>query len=622
LFSESTFLVIENILSLPFNQLKGRMATRRKQKRKSVKKPLKITEAGDWPMVDEKPEPKEKNWWLPYILLFVIPFILYGSSITFEYVLDDKIVLSENSFVKKGVSGISEIFTTESFTGFLGSQKDLVVGARYRPLSIAMFAVEYEFFGLNPKVNHFINILLYALTGLLFYRVLKNLWSKDSSGWFIAVPFMAALLFVLHPVHTEVVANIKSRDEILSLFLCLVSLHLSYKFTQNNRKSYLLLCGLIFLLALLAKENAITFLAVIPLTLYVFQKLSVKRLINLCLPLLFATALFVYIRYEVVGYVLDSGTQVTGLMNDPFLGATLADKYATIVYTLGYYLRLLIFPHPLTHDYYPYQIPIMNWGDWQVLLSLALYLFAIGFAFVKLKKRSVTAWGILTFLATLSIVSNLFFPIGTFMNERFLYMPSIAFVVVLAYWTLEKLPLQFQKYKLSKNIAFGILILLLAGYSYKTLERVPAWESPLSLNTAASKVSVNSARANQFMAYSLYVEANATPDRVQKQKLLEEATLFVDKALGIYPGYPDANNCKAGVAAGLYQLNGDLDALLKAFYEVQLRLPSPFVDTYLEYLQGRGDINKLNSFYQKLGTDLIINGNRPKGEFYLRKIRQ
>lgn len=598
------------------------MAKRKKQRKKSPKRTSKGRSHAEELALEEEMVATRKTGLLPYILLFIIPFILYGTSITYEYVLDDKIVLSENTFVKQGLDGIGDIFTTESFTGYLGSQQDLVVGARYRPLSIAMFALEYEIFGLNSKVNHFLNILLYAFTGMLFFHILRNLWVDKGNRWFMAVPFIAALLFLLHPLHTEVVANIKSRDEILTLLFSLLALHFTYKFAVNSKRINLFFGGGLFFLALLAKENAITFLAVIPLTLFVFRKLSLRKILTTSIPLILATAVFIYIRFEVVGYLLDSGKEVKGLMNNPFLGVDMADKFATIVFTLGYYLKLLLFPHPLTHDYYPYQIPIMNWADWQVLLSLFLYLVAIAFAIVTIKRRSVTAWGILVFLATLSIVSNLIFPIGTFMNERFLYMPSIAFVIVIAYWTIEKFPAWLKSNTLlSRGVTYTILGILVIGYGFKTMERVPVWETPLSLNRAASKVSINSARANQFMAYSLYVESNTIADRNQKQLLLDEAMVFVDKALRIYPEYPEANNCKAGVAAGLYQLDGNLDSLLTAFYDVQLRLPSPFVDTYLEYLDNRADRNKLNAFYRKLGTSLVVNGNRAKGEFYLRKVK-
>jgi hypothetical protein len=106
-------------------------------------------------------------------------------------VLDDRHVIENNKFTQKGISGIPEIFGNESFKGSLGEQKELVEGGRYRPLSIASFALEKSITGGRPSVSHLINIILYTLTGIFLYRVLLILFPKNSNV-FINVPFAAA----------------------------------------------------------------------------------------------------------------------------------------------------------------------------------------------------------------------------------------------------------------------------------------------------------------------------------------------------------------------------------------------------------------------------------------------
>src|SRR5690606_21088392 len=114
-----------------------------------------------------------KRYALPGFVLMVLAVGLYYQSIHYGYVLDDLIVIEENTFTKKGVAGIKEILTTESMTGYFGEQKNLVQGNRYRPLSLVTFAMEYEFHQeLKPSTSHFINIILYGLTGLLLCMVL------------------------------------------------------------------------------------------------------------------------------------------------------------------------------------------------------------------------------------------------------------------------------------------------------------------------------------------------------------------------------------------------------------------------------------------------------------------
>ncbi|MEM1120739.1 MAG: tetratricopeptide repeat protein, partial [Bacteroidota bacterium] len=215
--------------------------------------------------------------------------MLYAYSATFEYVLDDQIVLTNNTFTKKGFDGIYDIMTKESFVGRFGEQKNLVTGARYRPLSIVTFAMEYQFFGANSVISHSINVLLYALLGLLLFRILSLFFPlSEEKAWYFSVPFLATLLFVVHPIHTEVVANVKGRDEIMTLLGALGALYGSYKFVFTKKSVFLFFSFCTFFLALLSKENALTFLAVIPLSLYFFTETSFKKIGITLLPLLTA----------------------------------------------------------------------------------------------------------------------------------------------------------------------------------------------------------------------------------------------------------------------------------------------------------------------------------------------
>ncbi|HFC00457.1 MAG TPA: hypothetical protein ENJ53_06590, partial [Phaeodactylibacter sp.] len=294
----------------------------------------------------------EKSFWktnyLPALVLFFCAIVLYISTLRFDYVLDDIIVITDNDFTKKGFAGIKDIFTTESFQGYFGEQRDLVEGGRYRPLSIASFAVEYQFFGLNQAVSHFVNVLLYALLALLLFRVMALLFPiKKKKKWYYTLAFVSSLLFVLHPLHTEVVANIKGRDEILSLMGALAALYSIIKYSKKEKRIYLLMGASCYFLALLAKENALTFLAIIPLSLYFFTKTKFKKIAISFVPLFGVALLYLLIRYRVIGYFLSSGSEITDLMNNPFYGISTGERLATAFYTLALYLKLLIFPHPL-----------------------------------------------------------------------------------------------------------------------------------------------------------------------------------------------------------------------------------------------------------------------------------
>ncbi len=543
-----------------------------------------------------------KQHFLPAALLFIIGIALYAYSVTFEYVLDDQIVLTNNSYTKKGVAGIKEILTTESMSGRFGGQQDLIVGARYRPLSIVTFALEYEFFGLQPFVSHLINVLLYGLLGVLLYRVLCQLFPKKEQ-WFWSIPFLASLLFVVHPIHTEVVANVKGRDEIMTLIGALAALYYAIRYNDTGRFINLIVSGIVFFLALLSKENALTFIAIVPLSLYFFKKTSLKKITATLIPLLLASIAYLAIRYQVIGYFLSpDGKEITDIMNNPFYGLSVGEKMATVFYTLGLYIKLLFFPHPLTHDYYPYQIPILNWGDMRAIIPLVAYAGLGILALIGLKKKSILSYSILFYLATLSIVSNVPFTVGTFMNERFVFIPSIGFCLIVAWLVKDKLP-QWMNDSTGKMVGMGLIGLLLAGYSWKTIDRVPDWKNRLTLNLSGASASPNSARANCFLGTAIFEEEyrNET-DRNKQKELIKEVAYFIDRALSIHPTYGSALIMHSGVVAEEYKFDRDLDKLLTEFYSIlQRKSHVPFVDQYTEYLIGKSDSKKLAGFCYKAG---------------------
>jgi len=247
----------------------------------------------------------------------------------------------------------------------------------------------------------------------------------------------------------------------MTFTLSMATMYFSLRYLAGQKILSLIASGLIFFLALLAKENALTFLAVIPLSVYLFTNATWKENMKAMVPLGVATLVYLIVRYQVIGYFLGSGEEVTGLMNDPFRDMTGGEKYATIFYTLWEYIRLLIFPHPLTHDYYPYQVPIIGWADLRSILPFLLY-SALGiYAVAGLRKKgNVTAYAILFFIITLSITSNLVFTIGTFMNERFVFIPSLGFTLLLAWWAVHYLPKKLGKAPSIQYVLLGLILVI------------------------------------------------------------------------------------------------------------------------------------------------------------------
>ena len=481
---------------------------------------------------------------LRLLILILAIVVAYADTLTLHYASDDRMIIFENDYTLKGFKGIPEVMTKDAFTGFFGESKTLVAGGRYRPLSQVTFIIEYELFGRSihdkvgfhqcqeneqlfsdsilPVMQHSGNLILFILLCLSIYAVLKRLFPKfENEKWYFSVPFLATLLFALHPLHTEAVANIKGRDEIMSMLGAVLALYASLRFVSDRKWWWLLLSFAAMLFGIFSKENAITFLAVVPLSLW-FVDVPKKRgdyLLTL-LPLVVATGIFLAARTHALGGMMNQSTSDL-ILNNPFIQSTKAQTIATVILTWGIYLKLMLFPHPLTHDYYPHQIEITNFANPVVLFMTALIIGLIIFAIKTLKQKNVASYGILFFIITFSITSNLLFNVGTFMNERFLFTSLLGFTLIVAF-LIQKL----QKTKVSGKVMTVSVILLCLLYGGKTAARNLVWYDDIKLFTTDVKTSKNSIKCN-VSAGGSYLKLY---DQTKKKKYLKLAEEYLLQA--------------------------------------------------------------------------------------------
>ncbi len=475
--------------------------------------------------------------------LILLTCLLYGNSLFNEYTLDDAIVITDNEFTQKGVSGIIDIFTKDSFHGFFGEAgKDkLVSGGRYRPFTIAMFAIEKTIFGNGPFFHHLINILLYGLIGILIYFVGSNVFNQvfdSEKASFIA--FAMAVFFLAHPIHTEAVANIKGRDEIMAFLGSISALFVLTKksFEHLSFKDYAL-ASLFLFIGLLSKENAITFIMVIPLVAYLFYQKSVLQSFKIALPFLGIAILFILIRTMVIGFDFGSAPS-NEFMNNPYLKIvnnqyvpfSYSEKFATISFTLIKYIQLLIFPYPLTHDYYPNHISLKTFGNPMALLGVITYLGLIGISIWGLVRRKIWSFFTSYYLITISIVSNIVFAIGTHMSERFVFMPSLAFSGLLAmviYGIAQK-----------SKIKWIVLSSILFIYIILTINRNRVWKDNYTLFTTDAITSSQSAKVNNAAGGAIGDKIQNMTDGAEKTALIEKAHMHLTNALAAHPNYVNA----------------------------------------------------------------------------------
>ncbi|MCK9256302.1 MAG: hypothetical protein M0Q45_03110 [Bacteroidales bacterium] len=207
-----------------------------------------------------------------YIVLIAFSFLLYGMSINNYFNIDDDYVFENHQLVQKGLKGIPEIFKTRYNT-----KDEQYFG--YRPLTIAIFAIEYQFFGNNPHSAHFFNILYYAIACALLFSLLKLIFKEKYPNNYTFISFLIVLIFTTHAIHSEVVLSLKNREEILALIFGLIASIFAINYFQNKKIYQLLLSVLALVLAFLAKESAIVFMILIPLTI-IFYKTNIKILPN------------------------------------------------------------------------------------------------------------------------------------------------------------------------------------------------------------------------------------------------------------------------------------------------------------------------------------------------------
>lgn len=471
-------------------------------------------------------------------------FLLYANTLPHGFVLDDGLVVLENKFVQAGLKGIPDILSHDTFFGYAQAegQEQVVAGGRYRPLSLVLFAVLHQFFGNSAFMFHLATILLFVITCLVLYRSLSRLLAPVCQEAAQPTAWMAALLFAAHPVHTEVVANVKSCDEILALLGGLLALNYVCKAQDTGRTVWALWGGIAFLLACLAKENAAAFAAVIPMAWWVRRVASSEspELGRIMAPLALALGLFLVVRGALVGWSFKTPPE---LLNNPYLKLaggqwipfSFAEKMGTVCYCLGQYLRLLIWPNPLTHDYYPNHIGLTALSNPVALLGLMAHLGLAIYAILGFGKRDVLRFSALYYLLTLFMVSNVLFPIGTHLGERFLFMPSVGFCLALGfglnYWAGRQS---------HRKLAWVLLAGLLVVWGGLTLRRNAVWANNEMLFTTDVRTSENSAPLNKSVAGILLSKALKMADGPQKQTLLEDCIRHADKAVSVYPDFAEA----------------------------------------------------------------------------------
>jgi len=338
----------------------------------------------------------------------------------------------------------------------------------WRPFATAVYALGWNGFEGSPFPFHLLNILLHGVVTALTVVLITRLTSSPLAGLF------GGVVFAMHPVHVEVVANIIGFAELWSaityLSACLLFMRWRPTGLGLGRSATI---AALFAWGLLTKESAVT----LPGALFLldcwyedFTLRDIPRMLReraLMYGSIVVAAILVFMgRHEVLGSIANSY---------PALGADLLDEIPRI-WTLGevwlHYVRLLVFPLDLAADYSPRVVTLhLGWNATNIAGAL-LTLFTLILALVSWRRKRGRAFaaGVVWFVITMSPVSNFFFMSGVLLGERLLYLPSVGFSLAVGWLLVCALPAR-------RTLTLTALALWVIGFSVRTWTRTPTWES-------------------------------------------------------------------------------------------------------------------------------------------------
>lgn len=432
----------------------------------------------------EPPPSREPGWdarrdGLRALLVLGLTFAAFFNSIGNGFVYDDIVIIQKNDRLDH-VWDLGSFFTEP----YWDNDTDVI----YRPLTSWSWALDRRFFGPGPLPVHLSNVIAGSLLAALVYVFLVLLFRRRN------LAFVAALLFAVHPVHTEVMANGVGRSEIFSaLFLfSAATLHL-IAHRRSGRSSILLrvLAGAAYLTAMFFKESAVILIGLLVLMDWlVLQKTSIRRLLLTWPRYLFYVVpvlVFLGMRASVVG---GRSVPVQYVMH----GFSHTDRVLYASKTLLDYVLQLFFPLTLCAEYSDYLNPLpTSISDPLVALSLIAWV-AVALLWIHLYRRhlSVPTFGAAWFFLTILPASNLLFVIGTIRADRLLFVPSLGFTLVAAWLILEIA-------KRRRPIAWAVLFLVLGFYGWRTVIRNAQWKSQETLWTVDTKTNPGSANGWAFL---------------------------------------------------------------------------------------------------------------------------
>jgi tetratricopeptide (TPR) repeat protein len=444
------------------------------------------------PQAAKRPKVKERagaaiDWRLP-ALLFLAVLFAYANTPGLGFALDSVNLIHGDPRIRAATAGNLDLILKNDY--WWPSSVDVL----YRPITTASFLFNYAILGNGAKAPgyHLLNLLLHLANAWLVFQLALRVLRDRRMAWF------AAALWAVHPIGSESVANIAGRADLLATLFVLSGLLLYIRLMAVDEGGWQWRAGVLAASAaagMFSKESA----AVLPGLMLLWdvafgagwRRGGTHRLAAYAAVLL-PLAMLLMVRHQVFAAAPVPEMPWT---DNPMRDAGFWAARGTAIKIIGMELGLLAWPLRLASERGFDQIALATVADWRAWLALAAVSAILAAAVARRRKDPILFWAAGFFAIALLPVSNLIFPIGATMAERFLYLPSIGFAIAAAA-LLERLDR-----RVPVKYAAVVLLILLAG---RTFARNRAWQDNLTLARNDVENAPRSARLQDLLAGSLY----------------------------------------------------------------------------------------------------------------------
>ncbi|MFQ5736910.1 MAG: glycosyltransferase family 39 protein [Thermodesulfobacteriota bacterium] len=446
--------------------------------------------------MNHNPQKSPITRFLPFAVLFLVAFLIYLKTTGYAFIpiWDDREYVLNNIYIRGlNLENLRYIFTRP----ILGN---------YAPLHILSYSLDYAVWGLDPRGYHLGNVILHGLNSMLAYALIRKVTGNARSS------FLAALIFAVHPLNVENVAWVSERKTLLTAFFSFTAIIFYTRFSDGRRAADYLLSAAFFLLAILSKPLTVT----LPLVLLAYEFFVKGRRGR---ALLYPVPLFLLSLFgaatTLASHLGHTETE-RGIMTLSTLFGTI---YPTMLTIFWKYLRLMVWPLGLsgfydTTLYHSFLSPPAA----AALLGLAALFIA-----VLWKGGAQTRFWFLWFWLWLLPVSNLI-PIPVYYADRYMYLPAIAFFVLIGSLTVRAARAMEGGYGVRRYLPYAVFTVIFAFYASVAFNRTAVWRNELAFwkDTARKSPALFKPRLNLGQAY-------------EAEGMLDEAEQEYLAAVAIYP---------------------------------------------------------------------------------------